>query len=244
VRKNNTTELGLNNISTTSITDSALLENTQYTYDVQFSDNATNVSSYGVPASKYTLVNPPINLSASSSANSVSLIVDSFPNDTSDSSGYYFSRSREGNSGWIQTNSWQDAGLSCGTSYTYSVKYRNGDGTETSSISTSQSTSGCSHGSGYLIKPVITSSLAPALIKEGVGGGNYNFGTTTLRNGSRGEAVKELQRFLNNKLNLGLIIDGELGPKTIAVIKKWQKANGLIADGLVGKLTKAKMNAQ
>jgi len=47
VRKNSTTELGFNNISTTSITDSALLENTQYTYDVQFSDNATNVSSYG-----------------------------------------------------------------------------------------------------------------------------------------------------------------------------------------------------
>ena len=71
----------------------------------------------------------------------------------------------------------------------------------------------------------------------------YNFGTTTLRSGSTGEAVRELQRFLNNKLNLGLVIDGKLGPKTIAVIKKWQSDNGLVSDGLVGAKTKALMNA-
>ena len=73
--------------------------------------------------------------------------------------------------------------------------------------------------------------------------GVYNFGTTPLKNGSKGEAVKELQRFLNQVLNLGLVVDGKLGPKTIAVIKKWQKANGLVADGLIGAKTKAKMNA-
>lgn len=72
----------------------------------------------------------------------------------------------------------------------------------------------------------------------------YNLGTVTLKNGSRGEAVKELQRFLNDKLNLGLILDGKLGPKTIAVIKKWQQDNGLKADGLVGAKTKALMNSQ
>jgi len=76
-----------------------------------------------------------------------------------------------------------------------------------------------------------------------VSSGPYNFGTTTLKNGSKGESVKELQRFLNKVLNLGLVVDGKLGPKTIAVIKKWQKDNGLVADGLVGKLTKGKMNA-
>jgi len=71
----------------------------------------------------------------------------------------------------------------------------------------------------------------------------YNFGTTTLRNGSTGEAVKELQRFLNAKLNLGLVIDGKLGLKTVAVIKQWQKKNGLVSDGLVGVKTKALMNS-
>lgn len=70
----------------------------------------------------------------------------------------------------------------------------------------------------------------------------YNFGIITLKNGSRGEAVKELQRFLNKALNLGLVVDGMLGPKTIAVIKKWQKDHGLVVDGLVGAKTKAMMN--
>ena len=72
---------------------------------------------------------------------------------------------------------------------------------------------------------------------------SYNFGTTTLKNGSKGEAVKELQRFLNTKLGLGLVIDGALGPKTITVIKQWQKDNGLVSDGLIGQKTKVKMNA-
>lgn len=73
---------------------------------------------------------------------------------------------------------------------------------------------------------------------------SYDFGSMTLKNGSKGEAVKELQRFLNAKLNLGLKLDGKLGPKTIIVIKKWQKDNGLVSDGLIGAKTKAKMNAQ
>ncbi|MFA6076841.1 MAG: LamG-like jellyroll fold domain-containing protein [Candidatus Paceibacterota bacterium] len=73
---------------------------------------------------------------------------------------------------------------------------------------------------------------------------NYNLGTVTLRLWSRGEAVKELQRFLNDKLNLGLVLDGILGPKTIAVIKKWQTDHNLVSDGLVGPKTKAMMNAQ
>ncbi|MFA5777922.1 MAG: peptidoglycan-binding domain-containing protein [Candidatus Paceibacterota bacterium] len=71
----------------------------------------------------------------------------------------------------------------------------------------------------------------------------YNFGSTTLKYGSRGEAVKELQRFLNDTLHLGLVVDGILGSKTIAVIKVWQKNHGLVVDGLVGPATKAKMNA-
>jgi hypothetical protein len=75
------------------------------------------------------------------------------------------------------------------------------------------------------------------------GSSAYNFGLTTLKSGSTGEAVMELQRFLNRFLNLGLLVDGKLGPKTIAVIKKWQKENGLVADGLVGEKTKTKMNA-
>ena len=71
----------------------------------------------------------------------------------------------------------------------------------------------------------------------------YNFGTTTLKNGSVGEAVKELQRFLNATMNLGLVVDGMFGPKTTAVMKQWQTAHGLVADGLIGPKTKAAMLA-
>ncbi|MFA5932042.1 MAG: peptidoglycan-binding domain-containing protein [Candidatus Paceibacterota bacterium] len=74
--------------------------------------------------------------------------------------------------------------------------------------------------------------------------GSYDFGTATLKKGSKGDAVKELQRFLNDKLSLGLVLDGKLGPKTIAVIKKWQADHGLVADGLVGAKTKAQMNLE
>ncbi|MFA4975603.1 MAG: carboxypeptidase regulatory-like domain-containing protein [Candidatus Paceibacterota bacterium] len=85
-----------------------------------------------------------------------------------------------------------------------------------------------------VVSPVVSDSTTPA---------SYNFGTAILKNGSKGEAVKELQRFLNAKLNLGLVIDGRLGPKTITVIKQWQKDNGLVADGLIGAKTKAMMNS-
>ena len=72
----------------------------------------------------------------------------------------------------------------------------------------------------------------------------YNFGPTTLRLGSRGEFVKELQRFLNKTMNLGLVVDGVLGEKSAAVIRQWQKDRGLVADGLVGPMTKMKMNLE
>ncbi len=71
----------------------------------------------------------------------------------------------------------------------------------------------------------------------------YNLGTSVLKNGSKGESVKELQRFLNYKLNLNLKIDGKLGPKTINIIKKWQKENGLKPDGIIGPKTKIKINS-
>lgn len=83
-----------------------------------------------------------------------------------------------------------------------------------------------------------TTPATPASVQK-----TFNFGVTTLKSGSKGEPVKELQKFLNQVLKLGLAVDGKLGPKTIAVIKKWQKANGLKADGLIGPKTKAKMNS-
>jgi len=145
-RRDGSEELGQNATTTTSVTDSGLTENTQYTYDAQFVDVATNESSYGTSAQKYTLVADPTSLAGvASSRTAINISVDAFTNPEADSSGYYFANTTSNtNSGWIQTNSWSDTSLTCGTSYNYTVKYRNGDGTETSvSDAISVSTSAC-----------------------------------------------------------------------------------------------------
>ena len=56
-----------------------------------------------------------------------------------------------------------------------------------------------------------------------------------LKNGSKGEEVKQLQTLL------GLSADGVFGAGTEAKVKEWQAANGLTADGIVGDGTWSKM---
>lgn len=53
----------------------------------------------------------------------------------------------------------------------------------------------------------------------------------TLKLGSKGKLVESLQTFL------GLVADGDFGSKTDTAVKKWQKDNGLISDGVVGPMT-------
>lgn len=52
-----------------------------------------------------------------------------------------------------------------------------------------------------------------------------------LKKGSRGNEVKELQKFL------GITADGIFGPGTEKHVKKWQSDNGLVVDGIVGPAT-------
>ena len=56
-----------------------------------------------------------------------------------------------------------------------------------------------------------------------------------LKNGSKGEEVKQLQTLL------GLSADGIFGNGTESKVKEWQSANGLTADGIVGGGTWGKM---
>jgi peptidoglycan hydrolase-like protein with peptidoglycan-binding domain len=58
-------------------------------------------------------------------------------------------------------------------------------------------------------------------------------GTTTLRVGSKGEAVKCLQA------GVGVSADGSFGPKTAAAVKVWQASKGLTADGVFGNHSRA-----
>ena len=56
-----------------------------------------------------------------------------------------------------------------------------------------------------------------------------------LKIGSKGELVKDVQEVV------GVPADGNFGPATAEAVKKWQAANGLTADGLVGRGTLGKM---
>lgn len=59
--------------------------------------------------------------------------------------------------------------------------------------------------------------------------------TGVVKKGSKGDAVKQIQR------KLGLAADGIFGSGTEAAVKKWQAEHGLIADGIVGPKTLEKM---
>lgn len=73
----------------------------------------------------------------------------------------------------------------------------------------------------------------------------YNLGDRTLRNGSEGADVKELQSLL---IQFGYDLgkwgaDGDFGDATEAAVRKFQKAKKLSVDGIVGKNTIAALMA-
>ena len=65
----------------------------------------------------------------------------------------------------------------------------------------------------------------------------------TLRKGSRGETVKELQEVLERKgYSVGSCgIDGKFGKDTLAAVKAFQKDHGLKMDGIVGPVTRKEL---
>ena len=67
-------------------------------------------------------------------------------------------------------------------------------------------------------------------------------GGKILRQGDKGDTVKALQRLLNAK-GAGLSVDGDFGPGTASAVKRFQAANGLDADGVVGPKTGASLSS-
>lgn len=98
-------------------------------------------------------------------------------------------------------------------------------------------------GFGVFNKERLIDVPAPAPVNSSTPVKIYDFGAVNLKEGSTGEAVKEVQEFLNNTLNLGLAVDGVLSPEIITTIKKWQDGHDLVVDGIIGRKTKAKMYA-
>ena len=62
----------------------------------------------------------------------------------------------------------------------------------------------------------------------------------TLKKGSKGTSVKDLQRFLNWYLSGKLEVDGEFGRKTESALKNFQKRESLVKDGIYGEKSYAK----
>ncbi|MEQ4205341.1 peptidoglycan-binding protein [Actinopolymorpha sp. B17G11] len=67
-------------------------------------------------------------------------------------------------------------------------------------------------------------------------------GIGSLRRGSQGEAVKELQRDLNAVMGCGwLAVDGDFGPLTESAVRVFQQIFGLVVDGVYGPQSAAMM---
>ncbi len=73
-----------------------------------------------------------------------------------------------------------------------------------------------------------------------IGAGNIS---TVLRRGSRGTQVRYLQMNLTGLGYKGVFIDGMYGPGTESGVKRFQKAEGLSADGIAGTNTLNKMDS-
>ena len=61
--------------------------------------------------------------------------------------------------------------------------------------------------------------------------------TPTLRRGSQGDEVADLQMILNSKYGYELEVDGSFGKATETAVKDFQTKHGLAADGVVGAKT-------
>lgn len=90
--------------------------------------------------------------------------------------------------------------------------------------------------------PVTEDKEEPAQTEKSPSAGNLegktvNISLTTLRNGSKGNQVRTLQRLLNGMGYKSGSVDGIFGSKTLAATKAFQRAKRLEVDGIVGKNT-------
>ena len=82
-----------------------------------------------------------------------------------------------------------------------------------------------------------------ALMPTCYGGSMGSFPGTTIRQGDRGDNVRQVQTCLNRVINAGLATDGVFGPLTHAAVVNFQRSRGLNPDGLVGPLTWAALSS-
>lgn len=145
--------------STLSATASGLLGNTRYWLRVASGDASIATSSYATASPIYTLANTPSNFVAT--VNSASQITLTW---TGNATQYFATNTTAGTtSGWIAQTTTVFSGLTCSTTYSFSVKGRNGDLVETVAATTSATTSACPPSaapSGVTASALSTSSIS------------------------------------------------------------------------------------
>jgi len=121
-----------------TVTATGLVNNNQYSFDMRAMAQDGAKTAYSVSSDLlYTLINTPTSLDINTvTTNSVWMSTpDDFSNLGADSSAVSFEETLgnagASSSGWITALNYQDAGLSPNILYTYQVKARNGDSTET-----------------------------------------------------------------------------------------------------------------
>ncbi|MBU2109850.1 fibronectin type III domain-containing protein, partial [Patescibacteria group bacterium] len=131
----------LSNATSSSI--SSLTPNTQYYFRVRAFNIGGN-SAYSTASAKYTLANAPASLTAAADS-STQITASWSANSNSSATQYYvLNTTASTTSDWITATSWVNTSLTCATSYTFKVKAKNGDGTETAyTDTTSATTSAC-----------------------------------------------------------------------------------------------------
>jgi V8-like Glu-specific endopeptidase len=125
-------------------TSSPLSPNTQYGFTALARNGDADMTPYSPYSYKYTLSNTP-GAAAFTDITQTSIRANWTANGNPAGTQYFCENiTAETNSGWTTTTSWNSTGLTCGTSYSFRVKARNGDGVETGWTSLgSQSTLPC-----------------------------------------------------------------------------------------------------
>ncbi len=112
-----------------------------------------------------------------------------------------------------------------------------GGGLASSVSSSSAATPAVSSAPVAVAAPTTSPAVTSAPRGQVLGAESYNF-TKLMANGSNGNEVKELQKYLNKAgYNAGKV-DGVFGPITKSAVMTLQKADGIKADGIVGAHTR------
>lgn len=79
---------------------------------------------------------------------------------------------------------------------------------------------------------------ANQLASGSIAGGSFTW--PTVQSGEKNNRVRAVQHLLNQR-GAGLDVDASFGPATLAAVKSFQSSNGLVADGIIGPKTWAKL---